>query len=581
MDGSRFWASVIIRALHDEAGKLYGFAKVTRDLTHRRNEQRLRELTDRLNAVIENVADGIALQDTSGRVLFANEPAARACGFDTVQELLSAAPGDFARRFALFDENGAPLPWDAIPSRRAIRSGRREQGLMRVRELESGRYWWSLVTATPLHAADGSIESTVNIWHDVTAARQREDTLRFLTEAGVLLSSSLDWQTTLERAAQLVVPRIADWCAVDIVEGSEIKSLAVAHADPAKVALARTMRERYPPARDESDAVFRVIRSGRSELVPEVPQQLMHDAADDEEHWRMIQEIGIVSGMVVPLSARGRVLGAMTFVTAESARRFGESDLVFAEDFARQAALAVDNARLYREAQDAVRVRDEFLAIAGHELKTPLAALQLQLQSLERAASRAQLLTPPARLVDRLQKAVAQGLRLEQLIDDLLDVSRISAGRLRFDAEECDLSQLVRGAAERCIDELQRAGCDLTLSLEAPLIGRFDRQRLDQVVTNLLSNAIKYGRGKPVEIRLWRGSANAHLSVRDQGIGIAPADQARIFDRFERAVSQRNYGGIGLGLWIVRQIVEAHGGTIRVESQPGHGANFILDLPLA
>ncbi len=218
--------------------------------------------------------------------------------------------------------------------------------------------------------------------------------------------------------------------------------------------------------------------------------------------------------------------------------------------------------------------RDDFLSIASHELKTPLTSLVLNSDSLRTAARRGDL-----EGVTRKAEGVRRNVdRLARLVSSLLDISRISAGRLDLELEVVDLSEVVREVVARFDDEARRAGCAVRVTASGAATGRWDRLRLDQVATNLLSNAIKYGRGKPVDVSVDAGDDRATLTVRDRGIGISAADQRRIFQRFERAVSKRNYGGFGLGLWIVRQIVEALGGSVRVESTPGEGSIFQVEL---
>jgi signal transduction histidine kinase len=282
------------------------------------------------------------------------------------------------------------------------------------------------------------------------------------------------------------------------------------------------------------------------------------------------------SAMIVPMRAHGRVLGAITFVTAgERARSYDEADLAMAQDLADRAALAIANAELYAASRRAVQVRDEFLSIASHELKTPLTALRLQAAQLERAFTECD----PHKGVERAAKVSKTVQRLVHLVEELLDVSRISADQLRLDREQVDLTEIVRDVVARVHEQASRAGSEIHVSVPGPVVGTWDRFRIDLVIVNLLGNAIKYGEGKSIEVKIECTNDLAIVSVCDHGIGIAPDDQRRIFDRFERAVSSRSFGGFGLGLWIVRQVVEAHGGTIRVESALGRGATFRVELP--
>jgi signal transduction histidine kinase len=278
------------------------------------------------------------------------------------------------------------------------------------------------------------------------------------------------------------------------------------------------------------------------------------------------------------MRSRGRDLGTMLLITCDRRR---PPDPSLAQELAHRAALAIDNARLYRDAQQAVRVRDEFLSIASHELRTPLTPLRLQIQDLlERARSADLLAQPPEKVTQRLESASRQVDRVARLVSNLLDVSRIAAGRLVLERESIDLVALVKDVLERAEPEVHRASYQIRLSAQGPIVGRWDRLRIEQVVTNLLSNALKYGEGKPIDVAVRRSGASVVLRVRDQGIGI-PADQTdRIFGRFERAVSERSFAGLGLGLYIVRRFVEAHGGAVRVESRVGEGSTFEIELPL-
>jgi PAS domain S-box-containing protein len=315
-------------------------------------------------------------------------------------------------------------------------------------------------------------------------------------------------------------------------------------------------------------------------------------AMREDRREAMLRE-GIRALVCVPLMLRGTVVG--TFTLYEPApRTFDAHELQLAQTIANHMVFAIEHVRAEQEraaglereraarteAENAVRVRDEFLSIAAHELKTPLTSLQLQVQMLLAAARGSGLGSiAPARAGTMLDSLNRQTGRLGRLIENLLDVSRISAGRLQLEREPFDLVTVVREAAGRLAQQLASAGCTLTLNAPAPVSGTWDRMRIEQVATNLLSNALKYGPGKPVEVSVTEVDGRARLEVRDHGIGIAPENRARIFGRFERAVSARNYGGLGLGLYITRQIVEAHGGSIGVEDAPGGGSIFIVWLP--
>jgi len=245
-------------------------------------------------------------------------------------------------------------------------------------------------------------------------------------------------------------------------------------------------------------------------------------------------------------------------------------DLALMEEFAGRAALAFDNARLLTEAKGAL----ELLGVAAHDLGNPLWSLQLRLRRLRGLAD-----GQDARLRDGLALAEQETRRLSQLVHNMLDLSRLSAGRLTLDAEELDLAQLAREVVERHAEHAQASGCTLTLSADTCVPGRWDKLRLDRVVTNLLTNAFKFGHGRPVDVRVEATPQGARLVVRDSGIGIAPEAQQRIFGRFERVQGAKAHAGFGLGLYIVRQLVEAHGGAIHVHSQLGEGAEFTVELP--
>ncbi|MFL5270824.1 MAG: ATP-binding protein [Anaeromyxobacteraceae bacterium] len=267
--------------------------------------------------------------------------------------------------------------------------------------------------------------------------------------------------------------------------------------------------------------------------------------------------------------------GAGDFVTKQNLSRLVPA----VEREIRDAQVRRERGETLEALKQAVAARDQFMSIASHELKTPLTSLQLQLQSLQRSLHGG---TGDAERVAQKLKTVTRSTeRLGELVNRLLDVSRITGGSLDLVREEFDLVELADEVVQRFRETLRESGSRVELTAGAAVRGRWDRMRVDTIVTNLLSNAIKYGQGKPIDVNIDGDPARARLSVTDRGIGIAPADQARIFERFERAVTERHYGGFGVGLWVARLVAEAHGGRIAVTSAPGEGSTFTLDLPFA
>jgi PAS domain S-box-containing protein len=607
-DGTPFWANVLITALRGPNGELRGFGKLTRDLTDRKraeetarelfheqvartaaeeaearlreSEERYRQLSRKLEVILESVGDSITVQDQSDKIVFANSAAARSSGFDTSTALMSTPVDDIVAKFELFDEQGARLDASKLPGRLALDGLEPEPLLVRVRDRASAAEWWSLVRARPIRDEHGHPELAVNVWHDVTNRRREELSARSLARATEALSQSFDYEKGLEDLAATLVPELADWCGIDIVEEGEIKFVAVANVDPEKAEMARAFRLRYPELATSS-GVGEVIRGGYSRLYSDVTAADIERDIPDPDQRAGVIALDLRSLVIVPLKTRDRTLGAMTLCTVQSGRRYDEHDLALAEEIGRRAGLAIENARLYRDAQRAIRLRDEFLSIAGHELRTPLTALDLQLQSLLATVQKGTTPIGPQRLEERLLKTTSQSRRIGRLVHELLDVSRITSGRLVLEPETLDLAQLVREIIERHASELARAGSDISFHAEGETVGAWDPSRLDQVVSNVLSNAIKYGSGKPIDVRVKGEGGTVCVSIRDYGIGIPPEHQSKIFQRFERAVSERNYGGLGLGLWIVREIVQAHGGKVRFESSPGKGSTFVIELPVS
>jgi signal transduction histidine kinase len=325
------------------------------------------------------------------------------------------------------------------------------------------------------------------------------------------------------------------------------------------------------PARDSEvpgSVIVQAVTSGKPVVVAE-------GAAETSESLILA---GLRSVLCAPIFVRGRAVSCLYVTHSRVGRLFGEEEERLAQFICTLAGAALENAAGFAQIEEAVRTRDEFLAIASHELKTPLTPLQLQIDDFQRVLRRRGM--DDENVNQRLTTMARQTTRLSKLVENLLDLSRIAAGRLTLQPEEFDFAEMVRDVVKRLAPEADRLGCTLEVEAKHPVRGRWDQLRLEQVVSNLLANAVKYGAAHPIEIAVQPVDGAVQLVMRDHGIGMSPQDAARVFERFERAVSVRHYGGLGLGLYITRQIVEAHGGQISVDSALGNGATFTVVLPV-
>jgi PAS domain S-box-containing protein len=436
----------------------------------------------------------------------------------------------------------------------------------------------------PVRDEMGQLLEIVGLATDTTELHEAEERLRrqasrleAQAEASRAFASGLDEQALLETVARRLSELIGDGTLIRLVspDGAWLVPAALHHPDPAREALRREVIHAAPQRVGEG-ITARVLATGETLRIAELTREFIH-ANMKAEYWPYLD--GSTSMLIAPLARRGQVFGHLTLTRDLGGPGYTREDETLLDDLAHRAAQAIENARLYGQAQAAVVARDEFLSIASHELRTPLTSLRLALENMRRVFGRDGVGGGPGNAMDRVLMASERaGQRLEKLVEALLDVSRIHMGRLELDVAEVELGAVVAEAAAGLADELAQAGSSLKIRGE-PVVGRWDPLRVGQVVVNLLANAAKYGAGKPVELRYGLHDGQAFLQVHDHGIGVAEADQRHIFERFERAVSSQNYGGLGLGLYIVKRIVEAHGGTIRVESVPGEGASFLVELP--
>ncbi|HUE75497.1 MAG TPA: GAF domain-containing protein [Chloroflexota bacterium] len=458
---------------------------------------------------------------------------------------------------------------------------------------QSGRYFGESVSRTKdgrlldvelsaFSVRDGAGEFLchVGVKRDVTERKRTERAQRLLTEAGNVLANSLDHEKTLSNVARLMVPALADWCVVHMFDtDGQLRRVTLAHADPSKQELAKKLEKFRPVPASPLSRVANVMRTGVPELIEEFTDSYLESVTENAAHRRLLRELGCESGMAVPLRARGRVLGAIALFSTQPVQPHSLADLVLATELARRAALAVDNARLFQEARQAIKLRDEFLSVAAHELKTPITSLrgfaQLIVRRLDKTGS-----IDPDQIHQALLAIDQQSSKLARLVTQLLEVSRIEAGRLALEPVSTDLSRLVESIVETTRGS--SAEHEIVAVVPPEVIVVADALRLEQVLTNLLDNAIKYSpTGGRIDVEVSAtGDETVRIAVRDHGIGVPVEHHKRIFDRFYQAHADDYYSGMGLGLYVSRQIVDLHGGRITVESPPDGGSRFVVVLPM-
>ena len=626
-DGSFLWLDIQTRVLRDAAGKVTGFIGVGKDITaQKRAEQKLRFLSDVSRLLMEGPDE---LDPLLQRVAeLAAGPLADLCVVDLLQEdgmlrRVSVAHSDPDRRLLSTGLRLAPRPAPQNPILQVAYSGKaclfadaapllphmaqsaehlqllKELGIhsLMVVPLQGQNKMLGLLSLAkcapnPSFGADdlelaeelarraASAMESRRLFRDAQQALLRAEkekrTAEIFSRLGLAFASELDRDKLLQRitdeATELTGAAFGAFFHNLVNDRGESYLLYTLSGVP------REAFSSFPMPRNT--AIFAPTFEGkgtvRLEDVTHSPQY-GHNAP---YHGMPKGHLPVRSYLAVPVRSRsGGVLGGLFFGHPEPGR-FRKEHEQLVEGLAAQAAVALDNSLLYHQAQLAVSLRDEFLQVAAHELRTPTTSLKLHVQSLLRAAQETGPVLSADKLRVRLEGVERIAGKLSVLINELLDISRITAGSLHLTWEQVDLASVIREVVLRFEAQAAQARSELHVATGGPLVGHWDRLRLEQVVTNLLSNAIKYGAGKQVSLEARATSTHARLTVRDEGIGIAPEALPRLFGRFERAVSERHYGGLGLGLYITRQIVEALGGTVRVESAPGQGATFTVELPL-
>jgi PAS domain S-box-containing protein len=519
-------------------------------------------------AIVEAVTDGFIAFDRDLRFTYVNRRAAEMWG-RPVSDLLGRTPKEL---FPGMDGS----PFFALVERVARRGSP---------DVVEG-YATSLHVPIELRAYPLVGGGAVGFFTDLSERRRAEAAATFMAEASRTLASSADYQTTLTNLATAAVPRLGDWCAVDVLTEPDsaawppkVERVATIHQDPARRELARAMTTAFPQDWSRDTGTVGVLRTRQPVMVPEVTEAMRVASAKNETHLAMIRQLDIRSVIIVPLVARDRVLGTITLVMSESGRRFGDADLALAVDLGQRAGVALDNARLLRDANAANVAKTEFLRTISHELRQPLNAMQGYL-SLWKLGLRGELTSTMQEDIERLSRNQEH---LTVLIEDLLSFTRLEAGQLSVERAPVSIAELVASLDAMMRPQMRAQRIEFVCTPCDPAVAALgDQHRIIQICVNLLTNAIRATPpGGRVTLECVPEDKNIAITVADTGSGIPPEQLESIFSPFTQLGRALNAPreGAGLGLAIARGLAEAMGGTLQVASELDRGSVFSLRLP--
>jgi PAS domain S-box-containing protein len=570
-DQTIHWISGRGRAYQDSMGIPVRMSGTVADITEIKvAEQKLKESEAKFAGIVAISPDAIISIDDEQCITIFNNGAEQIFGY-TQEEVIGTPlerliPERFRRAHGLDVERFAS--GDAI----ARQMGERGGTIVGLRK--NGEEFPAEAAISKLQVGEKRLLTAA--LRDITERSRIEKEQRFLAEAGVVLSSSLDYEQTLASVARLAVQQMADWCAVDLIdEHGRLRRLSIASADPAKSALQSVLQE-VPLDHERSFILRSVIEGGRPAVIEHVTPQLLESITQRPEHLQALLDTGITSLMAVPLMARGQPLGVLLFGSSTVAHGYGQDDLRLAEALSDRAAMAIDNARLYRAAVQATELRDQVLGVVAHDLRNPLSVILLQARALKRHGTEPERRSAkPTEVIDR---AI---VRMNRLIQDLLDVGLMESGQLTIERARLSARDLINVVVDMHRPIASSSSLELHVDMERDVAIWGDRDRLLQVFDNLIGNAIKFTRpGGAITVGTASKDHEAVFWVADTGRGIAPEHLPLVFDRFWQATKSGRHGA-GLGLPITKGIVEAHGGRIWVESKQGKGSIFSFTIPKA
>ena len=572
----REWSPSVLEALQAAAAAL-GAA-----IYRKRAEEDLRDSEQRFRGLSDAAVEGVLIHE-NGVLMEANEALARMLGYE-VRELVGKNVFDFITVPKAREQLASHMRSGS--EQRIEVSGTRKDGAPITVEL-SGRptsYRGRPARVATVHDITERKEAEAvarRLIEEQSARAAAEDAGRraaFLAEASRVLGTSFDYQTTLATLARVAVPMLADFCTVDLLASDGgIERVGVAHVDPAKELLLWDFVQWVRKGAPMVEHLQRAMKQGLSTIYPEITHAMLMESAIDEEHARLLELVAPRSIVTVPLQTSTQIIGVLVLYTSESGRHFGPDDLALAEELARRASLAVENARLFHEAETATRARDQMLGVVAHDLRNPLGTIVMAAELLEEAMG-------PESNPSRKHLAIIRraGERMNRLIQDLLDVKRMENGRLSVDPKPVPAGTLLGEAVEmlRTLAAGSTIELVLTPSNDLPSV-LADQVRVQQVLSNLIGNAIKFTpKGGRITVHGETAETHVRVAVSDTGPGIAADQLPHIFAQYWQG-ARTDRRGIGLGLAIAKGIVEAHNGRIWVESVVGQGSTFYFTLPVS
>ena len=557
LEGRPRWTTGMIYPLKDASGKVSEVVIIHEDTTERNSALAEKEKTlAQLQAIIRQMPAGVMVLSKAKEILLYNEQMRNLLGEPSnAKEILSSS----------FQVSMEGHPINSKEIEYVCRNGK-------VSALDT--------SFGPIHDNKENIFASVVIAKDITQEKRNERDQNFLTHVKSLLISTIDYDLILARIASATIPYLADGCIVDLLEGTEIKRIVTQHQDPLMHEQMKLTKELYPPQLGTPQPTSVVIQTGKPTMIESVDLSHVEGGTFNSEHADLIRKLEINSLICVPLTIRGKTIGAITVINSRDRVNLNRDDFSVAKELAHYAAVAINNAALYKDARSGIQLRDDFISMASHELRTPITSLQLQVQVLNSLVSGLENDPDVAQVMKKfLGSTNSQLKRLTRLVDDMLDISRIDTGKLTLNLKKVNLAGVILDVLDRFKDHLESQNISVELKYQADVYYECDPERIDQVMTNFMTNAIKYGKKKPIHVHLEENSTHVILRIQDFGRGISKADQERIFKRFEQAHTSEDVSGLGLGLYINQRIIDEHAGVISLESEVDKGSIFSVLFP--